>query len=172
MAQTNCLLSAGYTLGCLDNAGGVKKVWIGNWSSDIAYTKDSDNIITVITSGNTLYGFEVTRETCGVNENITVSVENGSVFYEQNLSLVFNKMDADIRNQILLLAKATTTAIVQDANDNYWLVGEDQGLNVNSGTAGTGLLLGDRNGYSLTLQGKESQSISKINYSAFTSYIG
>lgn len=170
MSQANCLLTAGYTLGCLDNSGGIKKLYLANWDSDVEYT-ESSSVITAITSGNTYYSFDVVRETAGVNETITTSIENGTVFYEQNLSVVFNKMTTTLRDQILLLAKATTTAIVEDLNGTYWLLGEVSGLNLSEGTSGTGVALADRNGYAITLQGREPESMKEIQYAAFSGLI-
>ncbi len=96
-------------------------------------------------------------------ETITASVENGTVFYAQELSIVLNKLQANTRNEILLLAKNTLMAVVQDANDKYWLLGRYSGLDVTGGTSATGTAQGDRNGYSLTFTGGEKELSPEVN---------
>jgi hypothetical protein len=73
------------------------------------------------------------------------------------MSIVLNKLQANTRNEILLLAKNTLMAVVQDANDKYWLVGRYQGLDITGGTAATGTAQGDRSGYTLTFTGGEKE---------------
>lgn len=171
MAQTNCLLSGGYTLGCNDSTGGLNSIYIGNWSSNTTYALDSKNVITGTTSGTTLYKFDLVRQTAGANETINSSVENGTNYYTQECTLVFNKMEAELRNQILLLVAATSIVVVEDNNNNFWLMGKTKGCNVTGGNAGTGTAFGDRNGYSLTIQAMEPKLMHKIDYAAFSAQI-
>ncbi len=98
-----------------------------------------------------------------ITETITASVENGTVFYAQELSIVLNKLQANTRNEILLLAKNTLMAVVQDANDKYWLVGRYTGLDVTGGTSATGTAQGDRSGYTLTFSGGEKELAPEVN---------
>lgn len=172
MATTNCLINAGYSLGCLDNTGSIKSVYLANWDSDTSYGVGTDGTITGITSGNTYYKFDVVKETAGLVENITSNIQNGVILYSQELSLVFNKMSAALRNQILLIARANTTAIIEDQNGNYWMCGKVNALNLSTGTAGTGVAMLDRNGYALTLTGMEPELATPIIYSGFSSLIG
>ena len=172
MAQTNCTLDAGYELGCINSAGGLKSIYIGNWSSDIEYTEDADNVITGITAGITaLYKYDLVAETAGISENIMVSRENGTIYFEQNISLIINELAATLRNQVLLLAAATIVIIAEDLNGNFFTVGKERGANVLDGTSGTGILIGDRSGTALNFQAKESKSMHFIEFSAFSSLI-
>jgi hypothetical protein len=79
------------------------------------------------------------------------------------MSIVLNKLQANTRNEILLLAKNTLMAVVQDANDKYWLVGRYQGLDITGGTAATGTAQGDRSGYTLTFTGGEKELAPEVN---------
>jgi len=92
-----------------------------------------------------------------LTETITASVENGTVYYAQELSIILNKLQANTRNEILLLAKNNLLAVVQDANDKYWLLGKVQGLDITGGTSTTGTAQGDRSGYTLTFTGGEKE---------------
>ncbi len=118
----------------------------------------SGSISTITKAANKVfYKYELVKNTGTLTETITASVENGTVFYAQELTVVLNKLQANTRNEILLLAKNTLMAVVQDANDKYWLLGRYSGLDVTGGTAATGTAQGDRNGYTLTFTGGEKE---------------
>ena len=62
-----------------------------------------------------------------------------------------------MRNEILLLAKNTLVAVVEDQNGTYWYLGRFNGLDITTGTASSGLAQADRNGYQLTFTGGEKE---------------
>ena len=153
-----CALTQGYTLDCKDSLGGIKAVWLINHANVTAVTEASGIVSAITKAANKVfYKYELVKNTGALTETVTASVENGTVFYAQELSVVLNKLQANTRNEILLLAQATLMAVVQDANDKYWLLGRVSGLDVTGGTAATGTAQGDRNGYTLTFTGGEKQ---------------
>lgn len=159
-----CALSQNYLLDCKDSLGGIKTLWLINHANVTALTEAS-GIVSAITkaAGKVFYKYELVKNTGALTETITASVENGTVFYAQELSIVLNKLQANTRNEILLLAQSTLMAVVQDANDKYWLLGRVQGVDVTGGTAATGTAQGDRNGYALTFTGSEKQLAPEVN---------
>lgn len=174
MSQTNCLINDGYSIGCKNFAGGIKEVYLTNWASDIIYTEDSNSGITNITSGDTainFYKYEQAKETSGLDEKPQVIVKNGNSYFEQELTIVLNGMTTALRNQVLLITRATTIAIIKDLNDRYWLLGKDRGLDVNDGKFGTGIAYGDRNGYEIKLFGQEPENAIEVQYDAFSALI-
>jgi hypothetical protein len=153
-----CALTQGYTLDCKDSLGGIKAVWMIE-SGNVTAVTEASGIVSAITksAGKVFRKYELVKATGSLTETITASVENGTVFYAQELSIVLNKLQANTRNEILLLAQNTLMVVVQDANDKYWLLGRTQGCDVTGGTAATGTAQGDRNGYTLTITGAEKQ---------------
>ena len=79
----SCIIDQGYELDCF-GTGGVKKVWIGNWTEDTDFTYDADDVITGITSGATAYIVEQDSEYAGLEQVINISRENGTVFFDAN----------------------------------------------------------------------------------------
>ncbi len=159
-----CALTQGYTLDCKDSLGGIKAVWLINHANVTAVTEASGIVSAITKAANKVfYKYELVKNTGALTETITASVENGTVFYAQELSIVLNKLQANTRNEILLLAKNTLMAVVQDANDKYWLLGRYSGLDVTGGTSATGTAQGDRNGYSLTFTGGEKELAPEVN---------
>lgn len=158
MALTNCYISSGLELSCHDSLGSLKNVWI---LGDSGYTVSSvsvnaDDAITGMTGGGNWYKFELKRNTSALAQTVNASFENGSLYYSQELSMVFNKLDIEKRAIIKVLAtNPNLKVIVQDQNDTFHYCGETNGMFLASGDASTGTAVGDRNGYSLVLSSEE-----------------
>lgn len=152
----SCLLNTGYALGCRDSIGGISLAYVGNFDAGQTYVLDVDNNITSATGSLvSYYTFEQEMETGSFNQEGAFSVENGTVFFTQNLALTFHKNDADLRNTLLVLSQANLSAIVKDQRGEYWLLGFQNGVRVSAGAMNTGKAFGDLNGVTITLTGKE-----------------
>lgn len=154
-----CALTQGFsTFDCKDNVGGVKAVWfIGH--SDVTAITEASGTVSAITkaSGKVFYKYLLVRNTASFEQAIQGNIENGTVFFENTLTVILNKMQANTRNEILLLSRNTMMAVVEDQNGRYWLAGKLNGLDLLSGNAGTGTAAADRNGYTLTFTGSERE---------------
>jgi hypothetical protein len=158
-----CALTSGYTLDCKDSAGGVIEFYFiekGNLSS----VATASGVVTGITkvASKRFWKYEIPKETGSVNETITGNTQNGTVFYAQELKLIVNKLNTTVRNEIKLLAQNTLIAVAKDANGRYWMLGKDRGLDLNTGTSGTGTAFGDRSGYDLTFTGSEAEPMIEV----------
>jgi hypothetical protein len=156
-----CDITQGFTLDCNDANGGLDKIFIAN--GPVESITESAGTITAITVGGSaltpsdFFEFEVPRQTSSFTETINVSNENGTVFYDQALTMVFNKMEASKRDQILLMAQNNEMVVVfKDNNAKYFSVGIERGAYMTAGTAVSGVAYGDRNGYELTISGMEA----------------
>jgi hypothetical protein len=114
-------------------------------------------------AGKKFWTVEVELEDAQFDENATVSIENGTTFYEQTLVFSVYKMTAKNRNIVRLLTQNRLMVIVQDADDVYHLSGETRAMHLTAGTSSTGKAMGDKNGYSITLTGKEPLPANKVN---------
>ena len=106
-------------------------------------------------AGTRFYKYELVPGTASMTENINANVQNGTVFYAQELSIVLNKLQVNTRNEILLLAQNTLVAVVGDNNGKYWYLGKISGINMSAGNGATGTANGDRSGYTLTFSASE-----------------
>jgi hypothetical protein len=157
----SCYISSGIQLGCSDGIGGIKKIYIvgGATGNVTGYTYDVDGAITGATSttGTTLYGFELKRNTSSLSQNTTKSFENGTIYWEQVLTAIFFKYDQDKRNQLKILGQNDQIQIVAiDQNNTYYLLGQVNGMYLSGGSAGTGTAFGDRNGFEMVFTGQEA----------------
>jgi hypothetical protein len=155
----SCVLTGGYTLGCRDNIGGIQEVYIGEYNADaLTYVLDGNQVIGTF-SGATVsfYTFEQEIETGSYTENGVFSTENGTAFYEQTLSITLHKLDATLRNQILLLGQGKWRVIIKDQRGVYHLMGYQNPIRVSASTPGLGKAYGDLNGAVITFMGKEPE---------------
>lgn len=151
-----CALTQGYTLDCKDSLGGIVEVYFIEAGNVTAVTEASGNI-TVITKAATkvFRKYELVKDTSMFNQTLTSNVQNGTVFYAQELQIVLNKLQTNTRNEILLLAQNSLVAVVKDSNAAYWYLGKTRAIDLTTGTAATGTAQGDRSGFQLTFTGSE-----------------
>lgn len=172
----SCYISSGLALGCSDSIGGIKKIYVvGNGGAVTGYTYDADGAITgaTSTSGTTLFGFELKRNTSSLSQNVTKSFENGTIYFEQVLTVVFYKYDQDKRNQLKILSQNDELQIIAiDQNDTQYLLGQVNGMYLSGGSAATGTALGDRNGFELTFTGQEQTPANVIEGALATVFTG
>jgi hypothetical protein len=153
-------LTNGLLDGCNDIAGGVEKLFIAN--GPVEAITASAGVVTAITVGGSalvpadFFVFELPRQTASFSETAAVSQENGTVVYNQDLTVIFNRLEAEKRNQIALMAQATSMVVVIKTNDGkYFSIGLEKGAFLGSMTATTGTAYADRAGYELTISGIE-----------------
>lgn len=167
--MSTCDITSGFTLGCRDNSGGIKNLYILSGSIS-SVTDVSEGLISGITGSGEFFKFELFRQTSDFSEAISATPENGTVFYEQTVNAVFFKLQSSTRNQIRVLAKNPDLKVIVETNNGsedgvgkYWLVGQENGMQLLSGTGATGTAFGDLNGYNLTFTGQESEPASEIS---------
>ena len=176
--MSTCDITSGFTLGCRDNTGGIKNLYILS-GSITSVTDVSEGLIGGITGSGEFFKYELFRQTSDFSEAISATPENGTVFYEQSVNAVFFKLQSSTRNQVRVLAKNPDLKIIVETNNGsedgvwkYWLLGEENGVQLLSGTGATGTAFGDLNGYSLNFTGQEPEPASEISGSLSASLSG
>ena len=162
----SCALTQNYVLDCRDSLGGLKAVLFIE-AGNIATTTEALGVVTAITleAGKVFYKYDLIKETSSFTETVTASVQNGTVFYGQELTVILNKLQANTRNEILLLAQNSLVAIAEDRNGKYWMLGKEGGLDMTAGTSASGVATGDRSGYELTFSGQEKALAPEVSSS-------
>ena len=164
-----CDITSGFTLGCRDNSGGIRNIYILSGSIS-TITEASDGLISNISGSGVFYKFELTKNTGDLTETPTPSLENGTVYYEQTVNAAFHKLQSSIRNQVKVLAQNPDLKIIVETNNGnespytgrYFLVGRYRGATLSAGSATTGTAFGDANQYALTFQGLEPEPMDEI----------
>ena len=158
-----CNLTAGIQLSCRDNVGGIATAYITDFTNIASITKSTGDTITAISGSGTFYEFQLIRTSSQYTETVNASLENGTVFYTQELVTYFAKLSQEKRNILKTLAQSPRLAVViVDNNGDSFYLGETYGMFVSAGTSVTGKALGDANGYNITFQALEQNPMNEL----------
>lgn len=148
-----CNISLGRNEPCKDSIGGLQGVYFINYSTG-SYTLNATDVVTAFPSGSTAYYYELK----GVNsytETVNTSRDNGTTFFNQELSLQLKKLSAEQTKEFKLLAYGRPQIVVHTRNGEALLVGRLQGADMTAGTIQTGQAYGDLFGYTAVFTGQE-----------------
>jgi hypothetical protein len=165
----SCDITSGFSLSCRDSAGGVKNVYILS-GSITTIAEESEGLISGITGSGEFFKFELPRNVGDWTETPTPSLENGTVFYQEDVNIALHKLASGLRNQVKVLAQNPSLSIVVETNNGidspytgrYFLLGRYRGMSLSAGSGATGTAFGDQNGYALTFSGQEPEPADEI----------
>ena len=137
------------TKSCDNNTGGIRKIWL-NDQENVTAAVATGWEITTLTSSPIYTEFEINRNTGNYTEDTASDLINGSTFVTQTITLMFNRRDAAKSEAINILGSGQRylSAIVLDANDEYWYF---ENLQLTATGEGSGTARADGSKYSITL---------------------
>ena len=152
----SCNIVQGYEIACRDSVGGIQEVYIAEFVNVQAYVQSS-GVITSITMvpGKKFYTFQLEKENATYTNDVKGSLENGTTHYESSLVFTMKKMSASMKNAIKVLAQARLMVIVKDVNGTYFVMGLTRGADTLDIKMTSGKAMGDMNGATVTITGKE-----------------
>ena len=170
MACSN--LSSGLTLGCDNNIGGIKAIYITEKSNvtSVSLSSPGDEISTISMSGQ-FYEFEFNKNTSSYTEELASDQAAGRDLYTQTVTLVLNRREKTKRDKLILLAQRENLLImVKDQNDVIWYFGETNGMNLTTSAGGSGVAKTDANQYVLTFVGDEPSPANTMTAAALAAH--
>lgn len=148
-----CLLTQGRQEVCKESVGGLQGVYFINFTTG-SFTKNGGGEVTALPSGSTVYYYEL-KGNSTYTETVNSSRDNGTTFFNQELTLNLKKLTNEMTTQLKLMAYGRNQIVIWTNNGDALLVGEREGADVTAGTIQTGAAMGDLYGYSVTLVGME-----------------
>lgn len=148
------LTLAGRGVGCKDALGGIKRIYVSEWT-DGFWDDEASGEVADATAAETFYTYDMTRGSGSLNQTITSDLAAGTVYFDQVCSVTFNKVAAADIAEISNLVKGRMAVLVQDNNDNWFVMGHKNGVEVTGGTAQTGTAAGDQNGFTIEFSAQE-----------------
>jgi hypothetical protein len=164
-----CDLSRGRQEVCKESIGGLQGVYFINYTTG-SFTTNVNGEITALPASQSLYFYQL-KGTSAYTETVNSSRENGTTFFNQELTLNLKKLTNEMSTQLKLMAWGRTQAIVWTNNGDAFVAGVKLGMDVTGGTIQTGGALGDLYGYSVTLTGMEAAPATWISGSTTTTAI-
>ena len=168
-------LTRGRNLDCNRISGGIKAVYFAVFDQITYITYDSTaapnqvrEIDDIDMGSNSIYRYILPIGTSSLTDTIVGSTENGTLYYTPTINIIYNKLSRADQAEIKLLA-ATKTVIFAELNATLanghniiTAMGIVNGMSLKAGTMDTGAAWGDRNGYSLTFDGMETQPFAMV----------
>lgn len=146
---------AGLAKSCDVSNGGIKAVWIANFTDVSATTVDSAQTVSAITmvSSAKYKKYHFKRNTASMTHTLNVNAENGSNYVTTDVALVFHRQDALKRVEMAAISVGELSMIVEDVNGKYWMIGDPAEFPVKATAGGgeSGTAMADRNAYTTTL---------------------
>ena len=166
-----CTITAGFELQCKDGIGGIKKIYLNAhnlYAGALNIDGTSQQVVECDSEGK-LFEFVLPKSTGSFTEEVASSVENGTIFYTQTVTASSHKLSYQRRKQLELIAQNRLFIVVLDNNDNYWVVGYEDGAEVTAASTMTGTAKGDMNGYTITFTADSKNKAYRIEDGVFAS---
>jgi hypothetical protein len=147
-----CNLTRGFELSCLEGIGGVKEIFIAPYSafdSGIEYG-GADGSIDVLPGRYVPF-----RNSGSYIETVQKNLETGTLFFSQEVSWTFGKLEQDLRNEFLNIAKARMVVFVRTNDNQIFMVGIGEGAQLTAGSVQSGAQKSDLMGYQVTVTAEE-----------------
>lgn len=170
-----CLISLkGITLDCQPSLGGIKRVWITQYSDVKSVVVGEDNMIESITleAEAEWYEYQFRKATGSLTSTLNVDESAGVNYVSNELALVFTKMETAKRIEIAALSIGQLAVVVEDSNGHYWFLGKDDYVSASAGTGITGTAKGDQNAYTLTLSTDSDSYPYELSSTAIEAIVG
>lgn len=157
----SCALTAGYSIPCGQLVGGIKAAYMSeDQAVDIpalAGFAASSSSITAVTSGTAVefWEFELKKELSTFTNTTTREPANGTVFESQSATLVFHGDATRNYETFHKLATGRRNVWILDNQNQLFLLGATQGMDVTSVAFEPGTSYGDMVGYRMELTGSE-----------------
>lgn len=192
--MASCLLTAGYGLPCR-SVGGVSPagVFIAEWqcpgpgsmqitvgtvsspSGDLPgipqYVATYGGITGFTGSTVSFYQFCQDIEIASLSETSVVSIENGTSYNEITLTFNVFNFGQDVQNIVTTLGAGRWRVIILGNDGNYYFMGYSNPVSITDGSGGINKALGDLNGYTFTMVGKEQFGILQVSPTAAASVL-
>ena len=151
-----CNLPLGRQEPCKDVIGGLKNIYFVDFGGlgTVSLTNDEITNLTGASGSLTAFKYEV-KGNSSFEQTITSSRETGTTFFDQTLTLTLKKLTKEDNKELKLLAYGRPHVAIEDYNGNVFMMGLENGSDVNGGTIVTGAAMGELSGYTLTLNAQE-----------------
>jgi hypothetical protein len=161
--------------GCDSNSGGIVAFYIVPADGVTGFTEATGEISAITMAALTTFeAFEFNRNTSSYTEDMTISLENSSTFYNQTVTIQLARREATKRQALLLVAagQQPLTCIVKDSNGLYWAFGfDDDKVYLTGNAGGSGTAKADLNGYTLTFTSESATPAYEVDEAAVLSVL-
>lgn len=148
---------------CTNGKGGIKSVLLFPLDK-IATSNITLNEVTTLTVTGETFLYKLKSNLSSYTAPIKVSKDNGTLFYEQSLSMILASDNKELRSEIHLLAQNEVVCLVENADGTIVALGFGEGLQIADANEYTsGVLKSDRRGHVIVLNGMENDEVPDVD---------
>jgi len=168
-----CNMTAGYNdRTCTNGKGGIKSVLLfplGNVTgSNVTATNEVDSL----TVSGEVFLYKLKSNLSSYTAPIRVNKGNGTLWYEQTLTMILASDTKELRSEIHLLGQNEVVALVEKADGTVVALGFGEGLQIAEASAyGSGVLKSDRLGHDIILGGLENDPVPDVDPAVYASLL-
>ena len=168
----SCEMTSGYNdRTCTNGKGGIKSVLLfplGN----IATSNITLNEVTTLTVTGETFLYKLKSNLSSYTAPIKVDKNNGTLWYEQSLSMILASDNKELRSEIHLLAQNEVVCLVENADGTVVALGFGEGLQIADANEYTsGVLKSDRRGHVIVLNGMENDEVPDVAPLVYTALL-
>ena len=167
-----CNMTAGYNdRTCTNGKGGIKSVLLfplGNVTS----SNITGNEVDTLTVSGEVFLYKLKSNLSSYTAPIRVNKGNGTLWYEQTLTMILASDTKELRSEIHLLGQNEVVALVEKADGTVVALGFGEGLQIAEASAyGSGVLKSDRLGHDIILGGLENDPVPDVAPAVYSSLL-
>jgi hypothetical protein len=160
--MAGCDISRGRNeLACKNAISGIRALYFANYDDyEFATTSSAaaGHMLTSTGSLDEVFKYEVKNTGNAFNQTITSSRDNGTTFFNQELTFILTKLSKEMEFQVKMMAWGRPQIFVEMNSGQMFLMGKEHGSEI-SGTSGVGGAMDSLNGYTLTATAMEKDPI-------------
>lgn len=170
----SCEMTSGYNdRTCTNGKGGIKSVLLFPLGaiSGAVITPGTNLLSALVVTGETFL-YKLKSNLSSYTAPIKVDKNNGTLWYEQSLSMILASDTKELRSEIHLLAQNEVVCLVENADGTIVALGLGEGLQVADANEYTsGVLKSDRRGHVIVLNGMENDELPDVAAGVYTTLL-
>ena len=170
----SCNMTTGYNdRTCTNGKGGIKSVLLfplGAVSG--AIVSPITNELTAMTVTGETFLYKLKSNLSSYTAPVRVDKNNGTLWYEHELSMILASDSKELRAEIHLLAQNECVCLVENADGTIVALGLGEGLQVADANEYTsGVIKSDRKGHVIVMRGMENDEVPDVDATLYTSLL-
>lgn len=156
---------------CTNGKGGIKSVLLFPLGAVTASTVLANEVTALTVSGETFL-YKLKSNLSSYTAPIKVDKNNGTLWYEQSLSMILASDNKELRSEIHLLAQNEVVCLVENADGTIVALGFGEGLQIADANEYTsGVLKSDRRGHVIVLNGMENDEVPDVDPAVYATLL-
>lgn len=157
---------------CTNGKGGIKSVLLFPLGAVTGINVNTSNELVAITVSGEVFLYKLKSNLSSYTAPIKVDKNNGTLFYEQSLSMILASDTKELRAEIHLLAQNEVVCLVENADGTIVALGLGEGLQVADANEYTsGVVKGDRKGHVIVMNGMENDPVPDVDGLVYTTLL-